>query len=48
MGVEALADDVYFVVLAFEDAFAEVIDEIEVFAPGGEDVFLADAAAHAV
>lgn len=48
VGVEAVADDAHLVVLSLYDAFAEVLDEVEVFAPGGEDVFLADAAAHAV
>jgi len=43
-----LANDVCFVIFSAEDAFREILDEVEVFSPCRENVLLADLSTHLV
>lgn len=43
-----LANDVCFVIFSAEDAFREILDEVEVFSPCRENVLLADLSTYLV
>lgn len=46
--LQAFANDVCLIILSPEDTFGEILDEVEVFAPGGKNVLLADLSTHLV
>lgn len=46
--LQVLANGVCFVILSAEDAFREILDEVEVFSPYRENVLLADLSTYLV